>query len=86
MAVQFQYTIREPVGLHARPAGLVVKKAKSLPCTVTISCRGASCDARKLLQLMELEARSGDTIDVTVDGPGEDTAAQELRNYLAEVL
>lgn len=86
MAVQFQHTIREPIGLHARPAGMVVKKAKSLPCTVTIACHGASCNARKLLQLMELEARSGDTIDVTVEGPDENTAAEDLRNYLAEVL
>jgi len=86
MAVKFQHTITEEMGLHARPAGLLVRKAKSLPCTVTVACREKSCEATKLMKLMCLEARQGDVLDVTVEGPEEETAAEELRDFLQENL
>ncbi len=86
MAVQFQHVIQSDMGLHARPAGLLAKKAKSLCCTVTVTFGGSSCDARKLIQLMSLEAQQGDTIDITVEGEGEAAAAEEMKVFLKEVL
>lgn len=38
--VTFTYTITDEVGIHARPAGLLVKEAKSYQETVTLSCNG----------------------------------------------
>ena len=86
MAVQFQHVIQSDMGLHARPAGLRAKKAKSLSCPVTVTFGGSSCDARKLIQLMSLEAQQGDTIDITVEGEGEAAAAEEMKVFLKEVL
>lgn len=86
MAVCFQYEIKSDMGLHARPAGLLAKKAKTLPCTVTVSFRGISCDARKIIKLMSMEAQQGDTIELAVEGPGEETVAEELKSFLKEVL
>ena len=48
----FNYTITDPVGLHARPAGLLVKEVKNYASLVTISKAGKSCDAKKLMMLI----------------------------------
>ena len=42
---QFQYVITDPVGIHARPAGLLVKAAKALDSTVTIEKVGGKSAA-----------------------------------------
>lgn len=86
MAISFQYVITDNMGLHARPAGLLAKKAKALSSTVTISFRGTGCNARKVIQLMLLEAKKGDILDVTVSGESEVSEADELNAFLGEVL
>jgi len=84
--VQFSCVIKEELGIHARPAGLIAKKAKTMDCAVTISCGENSCDARKLMKLMSLEAQKDDTLVVTVEGPDEGAAAKELEQFLGEII
>lgn len=84
--VQFSYMIKKELGIHARPAGLIAKKAKVLDCAVTISCRENSCDARKLMKLISLEAQRNDTLVITVEGPGEEAVAEELKEFLGEII
>lgn len=76
----FQYTITDPVGIHARPAGLLVKAAKGLDSTITIQrVGGKSAAATKLMALMGLGIKQGDVVAVTVEGGDEEanTAAME---------
>lgn len=40
----FTYTITEPVGIHARPAGLLVKEIKNYQSTVTVTVEGSDED------------------------------------------
>ena len=49
---QFQYTIKDELGVHARPAGLLVKLAKQYTSTITIEKNGKTCDMRKLMAVM----------------------------------
>ena len=77
----FQYTITDPVGLHARPAGMLVKEVKKYESTVTITKEGKSCDATKLMMLMGLGVKCGDTITVEVSGADEETANVELEAF-----
>ena len=73
---QFQYTITDPLGIHARPAGLLVKAAKALDSTITIGrVGGVSTLATKILAVMGLNLKQGDTVSVTVEGGNEDTNA-----------
>ena len=46
---QFTYTIKDELGVHARPAGLLVKLAKKYASKVTIEKDGKTCDMRKLM-------------------------------------
>lgn len=84
---QFSYTITDPVGIHARPAGLLVKAAKALDSTVTIAkADGRSAAATKLMALMGLGIKGGDTITITVEGGDEDAGLKAMEQFFQENL
>lgn len=82
----FQYTITDEVGIHARPAGLLVKEVKKYGANVTIESNGKSADAKKLMALMALGVKKGDTVTVNVEGDGEAEAATALETFFKENL
>ena len=74
---QFKYVITDEVGLHARPAGLLAKKAKEMKgadVTVTVSCNGKSADATKLMAIMGMGVKKDMEVEVTVEGGDEEAA------------
>lgn len=77
----FEYTITDPVGLHARPAGLLVKEIKKYASTVTIAKGEKSVNALKLMAIMGMGVKQGDTVTVTIDGADEDTAAAAIEEF-----
>ena len=81
---QFTYTVKDELGVHARPAGLLVKLAKKYSSKVTLEKNGKTCDMRKLMAVMGLGIKQGETITVTVDGEDEATAADEIATFLSE--
>ena len=83
----FQYIITEPVGIHARPAGLLVKEVKALDSAVTIKkAEGKSVAATKLMAIMGLGIKQGDTVSVTLEGGNEDANAVALEEFFKENL
>ena len=80
------HVIQDPLGLHARPAGLLVKECKKYQSTITITKGDASVNALKLMALMGMGVKCGDTVTVTVDGPDEETAAPALEQFFKEHL
>ena len=78
----FEYTITDPVGIHARPAGLLVKEIKGhAGSTVTISKGEKSVNALKLMALMQMGIKCGDTVKVTVEGGDEEAVAAAIENF-----
>lgn len=82
----FSYTITDEMGLHARPAGLLVRKAESFESAVTLECGGKSTSAAKLIAVMSMGVKHGDTVNVTVEGADEKKAAAELKQFFEENL
>ena len=78
---QFEYTVTEPVGIHARPAGLLTKEAKKYKSTITLTKDGKSVNVLKLMALMGLGVKCGDTVSVTVEGEDEETAASAMEAF-----
>ena len=72
----FTYTIKDELGIHARPAGMLAKTAKALDSEITIECREKSAAATKLMALMGMGIKCGDTITVTING-GDETASEK---------
>ena len=84
---EFKYVITDPEGIHARPAGQLVKVAKELDSTITIEkVGGKSAVATKLMALMGLGIKGGDTIIVTVEGGDVDANVQAVKKFLTENL
>lgn len=84
---QFTYTITDPIGVHARPAGLLAKAAKALDSTVTVAkADGKSAAATKLMALMGMGIKNGETITVTVEGGNEEANAAAMEQFFKENL
>ena len=82
----FEYTITDPVGIHARPAGMLVKEVKKYDASITIVKGDKKADAKKLMVLMGLGIKCGDTVTVEVTGTDEDTAVSALETFFKENL
>ena len=78
---KFEYVVKDEVGIHARPAGLLVKEAKKYESKISITKDGKSAEATKLMALMGLGVKCGDTVEVTVDGADEDTAFEGVKAF-----
>lgn len=84
---QFTYTIKDELGIHARPAGMLSKKAKSYADTaVTISANGKTVNLGQLMKLMALGVKQGTEVTITCDGANEEEAAAGLKAFLEENL
>lgn len=78
----FDYTIKDELGIHARPAGMLAKTAKNYTSEVTITKGEKSVVCTKLMALMGLGVKCGDTITVTVNGADEDDAEAAVKAFL----
>ena len=77
----FSYVIKDEVGIHARPAGLLVKEAKKYESKIVISKDGKSAEATKLMAVMGLGVKCGQTVDVEVSGADEDSAYEGIKKF-----
>lgn len=77
----FSYTIKDEIGIHARPAGLLAKKAKEFESAITLEKNGKSAAATKLMAVMGLGVKHGETINITVEGADEEAAAAAMQEF-----
>lgn len=77
----FEYTIKDELGIHARPAGLLVKEAKKYESECTITKDGKTKKLTQLMMLMSLGVKQGETVTVTAEGVDEDTAIEGLKAF-----
>jgi len=82
----FSYTIKDEAGIHARPAGLLVKKAKEFESVITLEKGGKSTAATKLMAIMGMGVKCGDTVTVMIEGADEEKAAAEMETFFGENL
>ena len=84
---EFQYKIKDGVGIHARPAGLLVKEAEKFLSDIQIKMSDyRSADAKRLFALMGLGAAKDDVITVSISGEDEEVAAAAIKVFLEKNL
>ena len=83
---EFQYTITDPEGIHARPAGMLVKEAKKYVSDIMINKAGKKADAKKLMMLMTLGVKCNEEVTVEISGEDEEQAAVEMEKFFIENL
>lgn len=83
---EFKYTITDELGIHARPAGLLVKKAGEFQSKVILAMNGKEVDAKRVLGVMGLGAKKGMEVVIKADGADEDAAIKALSDFMKENL
>ena len=76
----------DSVGIHARPAGILVKAVKPFQSTCKLTKGEKTVEMKKLMALMGLGVKCGDTVDITIEGPDEDVAAETIEKFFKENL
>jgi phosphocarrier protein len=79
---EFKYVITDEVGIHARPAGLLVKEAKKYTSEIIIAKGDKSAKATALMKLMGMGVVKGDEVTITVEGEDEDAAAAAIEAFM----
>ena len=82
----FDYIITDPEGVHALPAGGLVKLAQSFTSTITAQGNGHSADVKHVFGLVSLGVKYGQTLTISCEGEDEDKAADALIRYLKDNL
>lgn len=82
----FDYTIKDELGIHARPAGILAKEAKQYKSECTITKDGKTKKLTQLMMLMSLGVKQGDTVTITVEGEDEEEAMAALKAVFEENL
>lgn len=80
----FTHTVKDSVGIHARPAGDLVSEAKKYKSYITISNGNDTANAKGLFNVTGLGINCGDTVTVTVSGEDELLASENLRIYFRD--
>ncbi len=78
---QFEYTIQDPLGIHARPAGLLSKEAKRFSSVCTLTRAGQTRKLTQLMLLMSMGIKQGDTVTVCAEGSDEEEAIKALKAF-----
>ncbi len=80
----FIHAVNNPEGIHARPAGILVKEAQKYDCEVTLVKAGKQADLKRLFAVMGLGVKQGAEVEVRVAGSDEEQAAAELAAFMKE--
>lgn len=79
---ELKYVITDPEGIHARPAGELVKAAKQFQCNITLTKDGKSGDCKKIFGIMGLAVKNGNEITMTFEGADEEAACEALEAFV----
>lgn len=82
----FAYTIKDELGIHARPAGQLVTEAKKFASTITIAAGEKQANAARLMAVMALGVKCGHEVTVTAEGEDEDTAIEAMQKFFEQTL
>ncbi len=83
---EFSYTIKDEIGIHARPAGVLSKLAKSFESRIILTKGNNSVDATKLIALMGMGIKCGDTVSISAEGTDEIEAIEKLKSFMEQNL
>lgn len=83
---EFKYIITEPEGIHARPAGMLLKKAREYKSKITITSGEKSSDATRLIQVMAMGIKSGIEVTVAAEGDDEEQAIADMKEFFENEL
>ena len=77
----FSYEIKDAIGIHARPAGLLAKEAKKYESKIVLKKEGKSAEATKLMAIMGMGVKCSNVVDVEIEGADEEKAYEDIKAF-----
>lgn len=82
----FKYVVKDELGIHARPAGMLVKEAKQFTSVITLECGEKKAVAKGVMGVMGMAVKQGNEVTVTAEGEDEEAAIAALQKFFEENL
>lgn len=77
----FMITVGHESGMHARPAGELVKMARQFESRITVTANGKAAEATRLMALMALGINKGHRVQVCAEGIDETAACAAMKVF-----
>lgn len=84
--IQTEFVVKDPAGIHARPAGLMRIKAGEFSSKIIIATERGKADARNPIAVLGLKVKCKDRITVIAEGEDEKAAVCAIEEFLREYL
>ena len=84
MVVQARVTVKNPLGLHARPAALFVQLAKKFHAEVVVRKGRLSANGKSIMSVLMLGAQQGSQIRIQANGKDADAGVRTLAEFIAQ--
>ncbi|MEE0419984.1 MAG: HPr family phosphocarrier protein [Lachnospiraceae bacterium] len=76
--VRQKVVVKNPTGLHLRPAGLLCKEAMQFKCSVHFIFHEVNANAKSVLSVLSACVKCGDEVEFVCDGEDEETALKSI--------
>lgn len=80
--IEKQLTVKNKLGLHARPAALFVQVANKFNSAITVSKDNQEVNGKSIMGILMLAAETGSTIIITAQGDDAEQAILELEKIV----
>ena len=80
------YTIKDELGIHARPAGMLAKEAMKWKSIITMDNGTKTADAKRLMAVMSMGVKQGQVVTVSAEGEDEAVCIQAIEKFFEENL
>ena len=84
--VSFTYTIKDELGIHARPAGMLAKEAAKWKSVITVDNGTKKADPRRLMAIMSMGVKKGHVVTVSAEGEDEAACIEAIQKFFEENL
>lgn len=78
---EFNYVITDELGIHARPAGMLVKEAAKFQADIKIKKGEKAADAKRIFGVMGLAVKKGEEVTITAEGADEAEAIAAMEEF-----
>jgi len=75
-------TIKNPTGLHARPASQLTALCKKFPEKITLEIGDTKVDPKSIISVLSAGIKCGTVINVAVEGENETAVGEELVSFI----
>lgn len=84
--VSFTYTVKDELGIHARPAGMLAKEAMRWKSTVTVDNGTKKADAKRLMAIMSMGVKKDHVVTVSAEGEDEAACIEAMQRFFDQNL